>query len=838
MVLGLIGNIAGNLNQDKFVEGAEAENRLQALQRANFTRDQERLALQNLTVPKPPVVTDVTQGSAGLSLDGFGGDYIDIKPLPEEEKKEVVPDDKQKPVVVDPDKDKDKDGMIQKDGSIQTTPNVTIDEKSLSFPEVDPSKIDLPPALGGQYNAIRNREIESRGIIDDQTASIMKSFGIKRKGGQGTQNVTKDQGDAYKFFTSDEYKNFIYQHPQYLTEVSEDPIGFMKKYKTERGDRTTNQVIGVTTKRTDKLIDGRLSAIDNNNILFSKNSAKVVELANDMGIDPIAALAIFGIESDFGRVNKGSTRQAFGSMQVTNAQFNNLKRWFTDPANRAAIESAFTMGGQVNQAQVNYVIQKIGTMKRAGGRSTPAGSEGEIVAGLAQLIYNKAIGLDKNLWGAGYQANADKVKAAGNPLAVDDGNITNSDYNRAYVSLYNHIYSKYGKQLLDKYGNLSTIDLNTIAGSGVGQPVLNQAANTQTTTSSTAANNQAAGQTSTRVGMGDQIAGLKTEDASTDTSATSANTGNTGTSSTDVSSLEIQSGNVGVDDGKPPAKEPKVDTTVKPPAFYTNDPSKLGFDLRNYLEERELIINQTNANLQYQNDLADYYRRFAQIMNTGGTNLTRAKELTQLAMNAEVAANDTRIKGALEAKKAENKIMYLQGMQGLQDLANGSVNRAAMVWSQYSGMDIRINPRSDGKYDITLNGKPYKTMDFSQLSNTLQLAFDQGYRKTQQEASTTRQLKVFENQLDIAKENAKAYNTRQLEVLKGRIEIIKEQSKIDNTVKLENIDGIPYVQRGDSFFIIEPFDYEDNNGVMQTGVREIPVTPPSGSTSSNAYKRN
>ena len=41
--------------------------------------------------------------------------------------------------------------------------------------------------------------------------------------------------------------------------------------------------------------------------------------------------------------------------------------------------------------------------------------------------------------------------------------------------------------------------------------------------------------------------------------------------------------------------------------------------------------------------------------------------------------------GALEAKKAENKIMYLQGMQGLQDLANGSVNRAAL-----SGRNIQV----------------------------------------------------------------------------------------------------------------------------------------------------
>ena len=88
------------------------------------------------------------------------------------------------------------------------------------------------------------------------------------------------------------------------------------------------------------------------------------------------------------------------------------------------------------------------------------------------------------------------------------------------------------------------------------------------------------------------------------------------------------------------------------------------------------------------------------------------------------------------------------------------MNRAAMVWSEYSGMDVRINPRSDGKYNVTVGGKPYKTMDYSELSDTLQLAFDQGYRKSQQAAATTRALKTFEAQLKITKENRKAYNRK------------------------------------------------------------------------------
>ena len=363
--------------------------------------------------------------------------------------------------------------------------------------------------------------------------------------------------------------------------------------------------------------------------------------------------------------------------------------------------------------------------------------------------------------------------------------------------------------------------------------------NTQTTTSSAAANNQAAGQTSTTTNQSadQQIAGLNIQDVQTDTTGQSTNTGNTGTASTDVSSLKEQT--TGVDTGGTKTEEtvPKTNEKVEPPAFYTKDPSRLGFDLRNYLEEREVVINQTNRNVQILAQRADYFRRLAEVSRIGGTDEASYNKLLNQSTELMAKAQTMQQAGALEAKKAENKIMYLQGMQGLQDLANGSVNRAAAVWSEYSGMDIRINPRSDGKYDITLNGKPYKTMDFSTLSNTLQLAFDQGYRKTQQEASATRALKTFEAQLEITKDNMKAYNERQKEVLKGRIDIIKEREKQQGDVKLEfDSNGVPYKIVGDQIFVLETYLYEDQNGDEQVGYREIPVIP--GTTASaNAYKR-
>jgi len=827
MVLGLIGNIAGNLDQDAFVQGAENESRLQALQRQNQNRiNRDFFRDQQGGPPAIPAPQALNQGSAGLNLDNFGGQYIDIPPPMVDQEGGVA----QGIDEADQAMGNNAQGGGQGGAPVVTDPNaplkpvdpVVIPDPNLTFPEVDPNKIDLPPAPTGRNktNPERSAEIVRRQTIDSQLSNIYKEFGIKRKGGQGTRNVTKEQGDAYKFFTSDDFKNFIYQHPQYIDEIKKDPFGFMQKYMAEKGDRTTSTVIDQTSDRTKKLITGRIDAIDNNDILNSTNSKKLVELANSMGVDPVAALAIFGIESDFGRNTKKSQRAAFGSMQVTNAQFNNLKTWFADPANRAQLDAIYPN----NPGMVDKIIGMVAKMERAKARSNPRGSEGELVAGLAQLIYNKAIGLPKNLWGAGYQTNADKVKDNKGPLAVDDGNISNSDYNQAYISLYNYIAGKMGAP----DGAISTA------------AAANQ--NTQTTTSSAATNNQTSGQTNqtqnTDVSQSMPAAGLKVEDAQTDTSAQSTNTGNAGTSSTDVSSLQVQSG--GVDTGGKPVEEtvPESKTEVKPPAFYLSDPSAPGFELRNYLEERELIINQTNQNVQILAQRSDYFRRLAEVSRIGGTDEESYNNLMKQSTELMAKAQTMQQAGALEAKKAENKIMYLQGMQGLQDLANGSVNRAAMVWSQYSGMDVRINPRSDGKYDITLNGKPYKTMDFATLSNTLQLAFDEGYRKSQQAASTTRALKTFEAQLEISKENAKAYNDRQKAVLESKLKIYEEMAKQSNEVKLENIDGVPYVVRGDRVFILEVVTEEDLNGNEVDVVREVEVQRPEGSASSNAYKRN
>ena len=88
----VLRNIAGNLNPTAFRQGAQDELNLQALQRAEQDR-LDRLKFRELTggPPKLPEVTALDQGSTGLRLDNFGGQYIDVPPP--EEKKEIAPVD-------------------------------------------------------------------------------------------------------------------------------------------------------------------------------------------------------------------------------------------------------------------------------------------------------------------------------------------------------------------------------------------------------------------------------------------------------------------------------------------------------------------------------------------------------------------------------------------------------------------------------------------------------------------------------------------------------------------------------------------------------------------------
>ena len=117
-------------------------------------------------------------------------------------------------------------------------------------------------------------------------------------------------------------------------------------------------------------------------------------------------------------------------------------------------------------------------------------------------------------------------------------------------------------------------------------------------------------------------------------------------------------------------------------------------------------------------------------------------------------------------------------------------------------------------------------MDYSQLSDTLRLAFDQGYRASQATLAAEMNLETFKNQLAIQLKAAEQRGDAYLKRLDAIFENYKEQFKTNNTVKLEKVDGIPYIQRGRQYFIIDYVEEKQADGKTREILKEIPVQPP------------
>jgi hypothetical protein len=122
--------------------------------------------------------------------------------------------------------------------------------------------------------------------------------------------------------------------------------------------------------------------------------------------------------------------------------------------------------------------------------------------------------------------------------------------------------------------------------------------------------------------------------------------------------------------------------------------------------------------------------------------------------------------------EVDNSMTYLQGMQGLQEftLANDP-RRLAAVWSQYAGVPVGIQPRTDGKFDIVVNGKRTKEgVSASEISDSARSAFDQTYRQQKGAASAKYNEEQFKAQLDMQKENAKQLSQMIREVAVQRVQ--------------------------------------------------------------------
>jgi hypothetical protein len=151
----------------------------------------------------------------------------------------------------------------------------------------------------------------------------------------------------------------------------------------------------------------------------------------------------------------------------------------------------------------------------------------------------------------------------------------------------------------------------------------------------------------------------------------------------------------------------------------------------------------------------------------------------------------------------DNGMTYLQGMQGLQEftLANDP-RRLAAVWSQYAGVPIGIQPRTDGKFDIIVNGRKTKEGQTArEVTDAARSGFDGTYRQQQSAALAKANEERFKSQLKTQEENAK----QQAEMIKN---IYVEQAKGNIQLAVEQLKMMRYDVKpsgaGDGTVIITP----------------------------------
>jgi hypothetical protein len=223
-------------------------------------------------------------------------------------------------------------------------------------------------------------------------------------------------------------------------------------------------------------------------------------------------------------------------------------------------------------------------------------------------------------------------------------------------------------------------------------------------------------------------------------------------------------------------------------------------------EQGRLLTNQRNERAQ----LATLYQR-------SGTDVG-LKQAASLRGDIEKLDGDMlTLRGATITlrQKVEESETYLQGMQGIEDFSTSNdPRRLSAVWSLYAGVPIGIQPRSDGTFNIIVNGVRTKSgVSERDITNTARLAFDQAYRQqsatagaamnkfmSEERYKTT--LKIQEGNAselakmikDIAVENVKGNSALALEWAKANYGYdIKPTGSGDGTVIIKPPNSQPYI---------------------------------------------
>jgi hypothetical protein len=181
--------------------------------------------------------------------------------------------------------------------------------------------------------------------------------------------------------------------------------------------------------------------------------------------------------------------------------------------------------------------------------------------------------------------------------------------------------------------------------------------------------------------------------------------------------------------------------TTGPSNYYLANPQAIPGDMQRFMRQRDEIAR-----------MAGMYQRAGM-----GNEFTVARQKLQ---------------------ELDENMYYLQGMQGLQEFSlMNDPRRLSAVWSHFAGAPIGIQPRSDGKFDLIINGQRARQgLSAGEISQQARLSFDQPFRQQFATASAAQNMKTFETGLEIQKDNAKQLAQMIREVAVERLKGTNQQA--------------------------------------------------------------
>lgn len=172
-------------------------------------------------------------------------------------------------------------------------------------------------------------------------------------------------------------------------------------------------------------------------------------------------------------------------------------------------------------------------------------------------------------------------------------------------------------------------------------------------------------------------------------------------------------------------------------------------------------------------------------------------------------------------QQVAQKQTYLQGMQGLRELATANdPRRLSGVLSQYMGAPVGIQPRPDGNYNYFVNGK--KVQDGVSPAQLAAMALKEFSPEARQASAASAAL---ENELALKRKYGdamvNAMRDIQKAIIDGEYKVAEERAKqAQGKLTIDTSKGVAYFQQGNRVFVINP-----DGKVEETPLGKVELPP-------------